>query len=946
MRTISVRAGLLAVLAILACGAAVFTLQEEFWPDDSLDGQLRRLEGGWVSERRSAATGLAGFSMAPEKAVPALARALEDPDPEVRKNTLVSLGAFGEKSRPAAAAVRQLLGRTPDGTIRKQAIALLGQVKDGDSTPILIEALDDPDPGIRAEAARSLGQLGRGVASKELIDKLRALLGESRSEDLRLAGLGALRSLAGDDELVARTIAASATEDPSFEVRKTAVNLLMPNFEFVVPALAAALDDPNPQVRLAAGNKLAWVGVTDDRVVPALCRAAIKADAVTREGIGMIFSQLALDRPEGSRSRTPPTREQLERRYLSAVRELRHVLETRDAAARLEIIAVLGRIIADYEKTGKPPMFKPAKAAVEAVLSRMADEGEQLPVRLHAVNQWAVIRPPAQARSRPRNAATTGPGDGDPNEELHSATSWIEALGKLIKSSTPEIRSRAVEILVASLNEKQADAQFRDAWRKLVPVLIEGTRSEDAKVRHGSLTALSQLGPEAAPALAPLRSLARETRDPPVRAAADGVIASISSAEHLKAVDAAARIAACESLAGLGWRAEQALPALFTTLGDPDVKVRLAALAALRSLGSTDGSTVPVLTKALGAESDPPVRAAMLEALEAVAPGSRPVLEAHMGGLRDPDLRVRAAAARFRKVPADDSLVSALSATLGDPSEEVRLAAARSLAEILFASPTVLPTFVKALGDATRRPAVVRALYEHFEKVSDRAELGRVRGDLARLRSTLDLAIPALKDAPGLGDEEVRAWTYALLGRILSFSGMVRDAGLRTAIEPALDPYLLGLEAADADIRQDVLNRLGSIAVRRVEIASALLKQLRRTDLSGEDQRSVNAAMAAQAAFADSDPVLREALKPAVPFLVNDLGSTETDVKQAAIAALGHLGPEAGAAEGALRRLAAADPQPEIRRGAESALKAIRGQAGMSPARLEGPQSSNIQLSR
>ena len=161
---------------------------------------------------------------------------------------------------------------------------------------MLIEALDDRDQAMRSEAARSLGQFGPSIASPPLIAKLQSFLTESQVEDVRLASLGALDSLARDDERVARVIVDTAAKDPSVQVRTKAVNVLIPKFDFAVLALVAALDDPNPQVRLAAGNKLAWIGLSDERTVPALCHAALKADDVTREGIGMIFSQLILDR--------------------------------------------------------------------------------------------------------------------------------------------------------------------------------------------------------------------------------------------------------------------------------------------------------------------------------------------------------------------------------------------------------------------------------------------------------------------------------------------------------------------------------------------------------------------------------------------------------------------------------------------------------------------------
>lgn len=314
MKGSSIRVGLSILIIIGACGVALFNFKESFWPDDSLDGRVRQLGSGWVSRRRAAAADLAKFSPDSEKAVPALFKALEDPDVEVRRNALESLDFFGEKSKPAGPALRQRLKQDPDEKIRRQATALLGRLKDKDSVPMLIEALDDRDLALRTEATRSLGQLGSTIASKPLIDKMLSFLSEGQSEELRAASLDALDSFARDDERVARAIADAAAKDPSFEVRKKAVNLLMPKFDFVVPTFVAALDDPNPQVRLTAGNKLAGLGLNDDRTVPALCQAARKADEATREGIGTNIEQLHLDASQGH-----PPAEAVSRRFETAV---------------------------------------------------------------------------------------------------------------------------------------------------------------------------------------------------------------------------------------------------------------------------------------------------------------------------------------------------------------------------------------------------------------------------------------------------------------------------------------------------------------------------------------------------------------------------------------------------------------------------------------------------
>ncbi len=934
MKRRGIRVGLLILVSVGVCGFALINLKDTYWPDDSLAGRLRQLGSKWVSQRRAAAADLARFNPDSEKAVPALYKALEDPDLEVRRNVLVSLDSFGEKSRPAGPALRQRLKQDPDPKIRRDAMALLGRLKDKESLPILIETLDDNDLATRAEAIRSLGRFGPSIASKPLIEKVLSFLHEGQPEELRAASLDTLDSLARGDERIARVTADAAAKDPSGAVRKKAVNLLVPKFDFVVPTLVAALDDPEPQVRLAAGDKLAWIGMSDDRTVPALCHAALKADDVTREGIGIVFSQLILDRSD---DQTP--RDLLDRRFQTAVRELRKVVETRDAAARVDVVDVLGRIIASYEKSRKPGLLEPARAALDTLLARIDDKGEEIPLRLHAMDQWSLVQMLVQTKPYYSRGEASGPGGEARKDELHATAVWIATLGKMLKDPDSAVRARAVEILVDSFKDPLADAPFRETWRKLVPALAEATRSDDALVRSGALTILTLLGPEAGQALASLRSLAHDTQDSAVRTAAEAAIKSMASLDDLKSKDPAARIAACEELGRIGWRATPALPALIGALKDSEAKVRLAAVSALHALGSADGATVTSLATRLTAETDASVRVAILDALEAIAPGSRPVLDAHLSALHDQDPQVRKAAASFRKVPAEDSVVAALAAALGDPSDQVRLAAAHSLSEIMFENATVIPTLVKALGNSAQREESLKALDEHLEKVSDRSEFGRVRSNLPGLRSTLDQAISALKQALNFKNDEVRTRVFGLLGRIAGFSSLSRDADLQKSIEPALRPFLGGLDDGNPEIRQAVLGRLDSIAVCRADVVAALLKDLQRPDQSDEDHQKAVAALAAQAAFADSDSALRDVLRPALPLLVKGLDSAQTEIRRAAIQALGHMEGEAKSAEEVLRRLAGSDPQAEIRRDAEIAVKAIQGVAKMPPARRPAPPS-------
>ncbi len=352
-------------------------------------------------------------------------------------------------------------------------------------------------------------------------------------------------------------------------------------------------------------------------------------------------------------------------------------------------------------------------------------------------------------------------------------------------------------------------------------------------------------------------------------------------------------------------------------------------MAALKALVTKDLAAVSALTAALRAEAEAPVRVAILEALETVAPGTRQVLDAHVEALKDRDPRVREAAAHFGRVPTDDAVLAALKSALDDDSEPVRAAASRSLCEIMFLKPQVIPTLIQALGESAQCQNVATALDEHLQQVSDRAEFGRLRGDLTGLRATLASAVPALQKAVTSDGAERRARAFEILGRITAFSDLNRDAELLKAIEPAIGPYLVGLESDDPGVRRGVLGRLGSIGIHRARIVGLLLGELARPGLNEDDRQAALAALAAQATHAGGDSELHTALLPAIPELATALESPAAELRGRAVVALGHIGSAARPALETLRRLAEHDPDAGIRRNAADAVRAVEGTAPM-----------------
>ena len=219
MKKTRLRAALSIFGMLIAAGVAGLVLNESLWPDQSFEGQIRKLESSRSSRRRAAATELGRFNDAADKVVPALVKALGDSDTEVRLNALESLKAFGQKAKPAATMARQILERDPEANLRKRAAALLGAMKDQNEIPTLIKALDDPDPAVRLEATRSFGWFSPGSASKPLVDKLLLGLGSDYPVEVREATIESLASVARDRERVARAIADVSAKDPSPQIR-------------------------------------------------------------------------------------------------------------------------------------------------------------------------------------------------------------------------------------------------------------------------------------------------------------------------------------------------------------------------------------------------------------------------------------------------------------------------------------------------------------------------------------------------------------------------------------------------------------------------------------------------------------------------------------------------------------------------------------------------------
>lgn len=139
------------------------------------------------------------------QSVPALARALRDPDPEMRRDVAVALDVVGGG-----------WWHFPDGRPKLDLRPAL---------PALLAALQDVDAGVRAWAAQDISDIGSGAATA--VPHLRAMLRSADAESRGTAcnALGAIGSPA----------------------------------QSALPDLQRALGDASPEVRLAASDAIARI---------------------------------------------------------------------------------------------------------------------------------------------------------------------------------------------------------------------------------------------------------------------------------------------------------------------------------------------------------------------------------------------------------------------------------------------------------------------------------------------------------------------------------------------------------------------------------------------------------------------------------------------------------------------------------------------------------------
>jgi HEAT repeat protein len=154
--------------------------------------------------------------------------------------------------------------RTADPEARRDAAMALAHIKDKAVVPVLIGALNDQAPMVRAAVVTALGHLGDSSAVAALVSRLSS----DKEVFVRKAAAYALGRLSGNESTIA-LIAALNDKDP--EVRGAAAVSLgeHPDLMTIAP-LSTALSDKSDFVRARAAAALGVTGPSAATAVPTL----------------------------------------------------------------------------------------------------------------------------------------------------------------------------------------------------------------------------------------------------------------------------------------------------------------------------------------------------------------------------------------------------------------------------------------------------------------------------------------------------------------------------------------------------------------------------------------------------------------------------------------------------------------------------------------------------
>jgi HEAT repeat protein len=228
-------------------------------------------------------------------AVERITRALEDPDPRVRRGAALALGQI----RPLAPGMTQKLTvglADPDPEVRMAFLVAIGNLgpRAAESVPAVRALLRDGSPELRGRAIEVLFQ--SALRDERMLDDLSSLLDDPDARVQRRA-IDAIRAMGPSGrKALAAVIGRLASPDP--DLRLAAVQMVEshgPAAAEAIPALITLLNDTTPKIRTMAATTLGRFGKASQSAFPSLAKLLGDEDAAVREAAAACLGSLDLE---------------------------------------------------------------------------------------------------------------------------------------------------------------------------------------------------------------------------------------------------------------------------------------------------------------------------------------------------------------------------------------------------------------------------------------------------------------------------------------------------------------------------------------------------------------------------------------------------------------------------------------------------------------------------
>ncbi len=689
---------------------------------------IHDLQEGDLQAKREAAWSLAELGPDAAAAVPLLAEAAAERDPQLANGALQALARIGPAATAALPEIRAQL-RRGDAQRRYRAAFALGSIAAPDDPDVASDLRDDAAP-VRAATAEAIGWMGP-----------------------KAAPLG--------PELV------RLLDDPDADVGRAAVESLCKIGRPAIPAIQSALADDSTLASVRAAETLGEIGADASDALPALLALAQANHTALRAKVLVALARIAPSRPEVAEQISRGLADDdvdIRRAALSAV-----VLAPPLAADETPRLVPFLDDSSEIANLAAIALGRAGAAAVPAIpelLSRLTPQNEAAVINTISRIGPAAIEPVLQSVARngmrPEQAAALLSGLGvRAVPQLENMLQSQEELQRAIACLSLGSLNRDASLLAACLRDDSelVRASAAEGLGRIGPSAKSAAESlnslmqdADANVRRAALAALLAIGVPTdellSPTLAGLSDSASEVRREAARAL--GELPQIPPAavealqQALRDPDAAVRAGAATALGKAGRAAQPAVPALIELTHDPSNRVVEEAARAIAKIPDPSPDVIDALGRLLSSPSKALRWAAIQSSGEIGARAES--LSTQLGQLRqdpDVDLRLAAITALAQILPEPRQRIDVLLAALDDEDWTIRR-------EVL----QVLGGFG---GDA--RDAVPRLLEQMTRQGEDREA---VMDALRRIDDAPAEAVPQLIEMLQNSEADRRHRYYAL----------------------------------------------------------------------------------------------------------------------------------------------------------------------------------------